>query len=215
MNRGFEFISTLQFIKDLAAFNQSIDEEYFSFIEQKNLQLPTRAKKNSYDISSCINYTLKAGKSAIIPTGLKVFMRSDEVFLLYMRSGIATKYGINLSNQVWIIDSDYCNNKDSEKPLWLVLTNTSDKDFEIKAGEPLCQGLFTKLIIALAYERKGGFGSTTDNINKENDCNIDWDVVKRNTLKAVQKGKARSLLSESLLTDAEIEFVLDMMDGDE
>ena len=79
--------------------------------------------------------------------------------VLRARSGLASKHGITLLNGVGTIDADY---RDEVKVL---LWNTSNEDFQIRAGDRIAQ-----LIMSLSYRipaipcrqvtRQGGFGST-------------------------------------------------------
>ena len=51
---------------------------------------------------------IKAGKVATIPLGFKIDTKEAEVgMFLFIRSGIACKYGLILINSVGVIDSDY------------------------------------------------------------------------------------------------------------
>ena len=68
--------------------------------EDKGINLPVRKTKNSaaYDIEAAEDFLLpsfKLGmKPSLIPTGLKVYMQSDEVLMLYPRSSGPKKQGI-------------------------------------------------------------------------------------------------------------------------
>ena len=132
--------------------------------------LPTRSTKKSagYDIRSLEEYTLKPGESKVFSTGLKVSMNDDEVLYLYSRSSIGYKYDVSLSNSVGVIDSDFYNNEDNEGHFKIKLINHGNKDFEVKIGDRIAQGVFMKYLIVdneeeIVNERKGGIGST----NKE------------------------------------------------
>lgn len=153
--RKFEKISKEQFMKDVDL------EPLYDVIE-----IPVRGTKNSagYDIKSAGHYVLKPGETIKIPTGLKVCMEPDEVFLMFIRSSIATKHDVVLTNNVGVIDADYYNNPDNEGHFWIVLRNNGKEVFEINNGDRLCQGIFVKYGItdddATVTEREGGFGST-------------------------------------------------------
>lgn len=60
------------------------------------------------------------------------------------------------------------NNSNNEGHDWLKLQNEDDKDYIVKKGDAICQGIFTKFLTVdneekIINERKGGLGST----NKE------------------------------------------------
>lgn len=153
--RKFERISKEQFMNDV-----NLEPLY------DTVQIPVRGTKNSagYDIKAIGHYVLKPGETIKIPTGLKVSMEPDEVFLMFIRSSIATKYDVVLTNNVGVIDADYYDNADNEGHFWIVLRNNGKEVFEIENGARLCQGIFVKYAITnddvALTERAGGFGST-------------------------------------------------------
>ena len=74
---------------------------------RENAKLPTRATEGSagYDLYACIDkpLTLKAGETAIIPTGIAIGLDDPHyAAFIYSRSGIAIKHGIGLLNSVGI-----------------------------------------------------------------------------------------------------------------
>lgn len=158
--RKFEKISFEQFKKDI----KDDKELYDSYL------LPKRSTKKSagYDIRSMEEYTLKPGESKAFTTGLKVSMNDDEVLYIYGRSSLGYKYDVTLSNSVGVIDSDYYNNPDNEGHFKVKLINHGNKDFEVKIGDRIAQGVFMKYLTVddeeeIINERTGGIGST----NKE------------------------------------------------
>ena len=136
--RRFEKISFEQFKKDV-----SEDEELY-----KSYALPKRETKTSagYDFFALNDFTLKPNEIMKIPTGVKVQMEDDDVLLLVDRSSMGFKYNVRLCNQVGVIDADYYNNKDNEGHMWIRIQNEGDKDFVVKKGEGMCQGLFVKYL---------------------------------------------------------------------
>ena len=158
--RKFEKISFKQFKKDV-----SNNKELY-----ESITLPKRSTSHSagYDIKSIINVTIKPGESTIIKTGLKVDMNETEVLYIFDRSSLGFKYDVFLSNSVGVIDSDYYNNEDNEGHIQIKLINMGKKDFEVKIGDRIAQGVFMEYL-TVDYEekidkkRKGGIGST----NKE------------------------------------------------
>lgn len=153
--RRFDKISPVQFGRDFE------DTTLYNTIQK-----PTRSTKKSagYDIRAVGDYVIDVGDVAKIPTGLKVAMEDNEVFLMFIRSSIATKFGITLTNNVGVIDADYYNNPDNEGHFWLVLRNEGTEPFRIKNGDRLAQGIFVEYKITddddADSDRVGGFGST-------------------------------------------------------
>lgn len=155
--RKFEKVSYTEYKKEV---NGSIDE-YNSY------NIPRRKTKNSagYDFESIIDFVLKPGESKKIPLGIKATMNNDEALMIYVRSSSGFKYNVRICNQVGIIDSDYYGNKDNEGHIFIKLVNEGDKDYIVKKGDAICQGVFTKFLTIdneeeIKEERVGGIGST-------------------------------------------------------
>lgn len=150
MKRGFEVVP------EWARKNENV-EEYI---------LPKRSTKKSagYDIFLVNDIVLKGNESRVVFTDICAYMPDDEVFKIYIRSSIAIKKGIVLTNQVGIIDADYYKNEKNYGNIGLPLTNTTDSTMFIKAGTKVAQGIFEKYYITdddeTNTERKGGMGST-------------------------------------------------------
>ena len=157
MARNFEKISLEQFKKDVVD-NIELYEEYI---------IPKRATKFSagYDFYALYDYVLKPGEIKKIPTGIKARMQEDEVLLLLDRGSMGFKYNVRFCNQIGVIDSDYYNNKENEGHMWIRIQNEGDKDYSVKKGEGMCQGIFIKYLTTdneneIENKRQGGFGST-------------------------------------------------------
>jgi len=156
----FEIVSKEQFFNSLDYENK---EEIYS-----SLKLPKRATKGSagYDFYMPFDLTLEPGKTAKIPTGIRVWMEPNYVLKLYPRSGLGFKYRLQLNNTVGIIDSDYYYS-DNEGHIFAKITNDSNegKTVTLKKGEGFMQGIFVEYGITLDDDttsiRNGGFGSTT------------------------------------------------------
>ena len=69
-------------------------------------------------------------------------MGNDEVLKIYIRSSLAVKHGLTLSNNTGIIDSSYYDNKDNEGNIGISIKNNSGKTYELVAGERIAQGIF-------------------------------------------------------------------------
>ena len=140
MNRGFEILQGY---------------------ENSGIILPTRktAFSAGYDLQAAENVLVSKDKISLVPTGLKAFMLSDEVLLIYIRSSLAVKYGVTLANGVGVIDADYNGH--------IILPVVSFfGEFEIKKGMRIAQGIFQKYLpvdgdkIGVGATRAGRFGST-------------------------------------------------------
>ena len=83
----------------------------------------------------------------MIPTGVKVIMEDDDVLLLLDRSSMGFKYNVRMCNQVGVVDTDYYNNKNNEGHMWIKIQNEGDKDYIVKKGDGMCQGIFTKYLL--------------------------------------------------------------------
>ena len=155
--RYFEKISFNQFKNDV-----SDSKELYDLIE-----LPRRSTKKSagYDIKSIENGIIKPGEYKQFKTGLKVNMNDDEVLYIYSRSSLGYKYGVTMVNSVGVIDADFYNNSDNEGHFSVCLINNGTKDFEVKIGDRIAQGIFSKYLTVdeeaeIKNVRTGGIGST-------------------------------------------------------
>ena len=155
--RKFEKISFEQFKKDIKD-DKNLYNEY---------SLPKRGTKNAagYDFYALYDYTLKPGEIMKIPTGIKVCMEEDDVLFLIDRSSMGFKYNVRMCNQVGVIDADYYNNNDNEGHMWIKIQNEGDKDYIVKKGDAMIQGIFMKYLKVddeeiIENERIGGIGST-------------------------------------------------------
>lgn len=155
--RKFEKISFEQFKKDIKD-----DKELY-----ESYSLPRRSTKNSagYDFYALFDYTLKPKEIMKIPTGIKVSMEKDDVLFLIDRSSMGFKYNVRMCNQVGVVDQDYYNNPNNEGHMWIRIQNEGDKDYVVKKGDAMIQGIFMKYLktdddIESNQERNGGFGST-------------------------------------------------------
>ncbi len=132
------------------------------------IKLPQRATKGSagYDFFSTLDFSLAAGESIKIPTGIRAYIEDGWVLKIYPRSGLGFKFRLQLNNTVGIIDSDYYNS-DNEGHIFIKITNDSKegKSVSVKKGEAFAQGIFLEYGITFDDEadgiRNGGFGSTT------------------------------------------------------
>lgn len=161
----FEKVSFSEFEK---CYKEAISEDAAVQEVYEAIALPKRATAGSagYDFFSTCDVTLQPGESVKIPTGIRAYMESGWVLMLYPRSGLGYRYRMQLANTVGVIDSDYYGS-DNEGHIQIKITNDSreGKALQIKAGDAFAQGVFTEYGITedddVKSIRNGGFGSTS------------------------------------------------------
>lgn len=92
------------------------------------------------DLAACIKHemTLAPGQRARIPCGFAIQLPSAEwVALIFARSGLASKFGIQMANGVGVIDSDYTGE------IQCVLYNAGNQVVTIQPGDRVAQMVFT------------------------------------------------------------------------
>lgn len=104
-------------------------------------------------------------KPYLVPTGIKAYMQDDEFLLLANRSSGPLKRRLVLPNGIGIVDADYYNNEGNEGEIFFQLINFGLRDYHIKKGERIGQGIFMPYLTTDGEEepraqRTGGFGST-------------------------------------------------------
>lgn len=153
--------------------------EIVSRYDKQQIQLPQRQTQFAagYDLQAAKDFlvpsiwrsgalpTPAALKPVLVPTGIKVFLPSDEVLLLVSRSSGPLKRGLVIPNSVGVIDADYYNNPNNEGEIFVQMLNFFSQDYWIHKGERICQGIFTKYLITTddvqsTIKRNGGFGSS-------------------------------------------------------
>ncbi len=157
--RKFEKISWEQWQKDIG----NSKEVY------ENHELPRRETKYSagYDFRSPIDFILKPEETIKIPTGVKIAMNEGEMLMLVVRSSMGIKWNVRMCNQIGIFERDYYNNETNEGHAFLMLQNHGTKDFVVKVGDRIAQGIFTTFLTVEDEEeinvvRTGGIGSTNE-----------------------------------------------------
>lgn len=135
--------------------------------EHKSINLPQRSTAHSagYDFEIAEDLTIEPKAIKQAQTGIKAYMKDDEVLKLYPRSSLPKKFGVTIPNNVGIIDSDYFENKTNDGAIFVQLYNFTDKAQTIKKGTRIAQGIFMHYLKAdddngNTKERQGGFGST-------------------------------------------------------
>ena len=133
----------------------------------EDIQLPSRATSGSagYDFKAPFSFSLNAGDTIKIPTGIRV--KVDEGWWLgcLPRSGLGFKYRLQLDNTMGVIDSDYYYS-DNEGHIFAKITNDnhSGKTLSVKAGSGFLQAIFIPYGVTYSDDakgvRNGGMGST-------------------------------------------------------
>ncbi len=107
--------------------------------------------------------TLKPGKRALIPTGLKMALPEGYEAQIRPRSGLAYRNGITMLNTPGTIDSDY------RGEVKVLAINHGEEEFTINHGDRIAQMVIApiqQIEIQQVYELPktkrggGGFGST-------------------------------------------------------
>lgn len=135
---------------------------------RQNAVLPKRTTDGAagFDLFACIDFDIQIKPREIvkIPTGIAIGIDDKNVVaLIYARSGISIKFGINLANGVGVVDSDY------RGEIIVGLTNITNVAYTIKPNDRIAQMVITPVIIPELLEvssleetirGSGGFGST-------------------------------------------------------
>lgn len=135
--------------------------------EKNDIVIPKRSTKRSagYDFALLEETVIPAMGIVAGKTGLKAYMKDEEVLFIYPRSSLARKRGLMLSNNVGVVDADYYNNPDNDGHIMISLLNFTDKEVVLPKGERVAQGIFQKYLkatneVEVTNSRDGGFGST-------------------------------------------------------
>lgn len=157
MNK-FEKVSFAQYCKDVGG-DADLTAEY------NDIKLPVRATKGSagYDIFLPCSIDLEPGESIKIPTGIRCYLDSDVVLMIFPRSGLGAKNRFIPRNLVAQIDSDYVN-AENEGHIMMFMVNDGDKPLHLDKGKAFVQGIIVPYMTTIddeaTGERTGGFGST-------------------------------------------------------
>jgi dUTP pyrophosphatase len=141
--------------------------------DDRPLKLPTRVGTGGWlpesgspgaagaDLRASEALSIPAGGRAAVPTALRLQLPPGHVGLVWPRSGLALRHGID--TLAGVIDSDY------RGELQVVLVNHGDAAFEIRAGDRVAQ-LLVQRVERVAFVSVGeitdtdrgasGFGST-------------------------------------------------------
>lgn len=128
--------------------------------------VPKRSTKGSagYDFYAPSDITIPAKScTGLIFLNIKAMMPSNIYLQMIIRSSLAVKHNIVLETS-GVIDADYYGNEDNDGNIGIKLRNNGDKDYFIKKGERVAQGVFLQYYLTdddnADGERGGGYGST-------------------------------------------------------
>ena len=163
----FHKVSLEQFTKDFQENSTKTDKEVESLYENV-LTIPVRSSIDSagHDFVITKDIYLAPGESVKIHTGIRAEITRGWVLLVMPRSGLGTRYRVQLNNTIGVIDGDYFYT-DNEGHIIVTITNDSKKAGNIlalHAGDRFLQGLFvpygiTEDDVPLG-KRTGGHGSS-------------------------------------------------------
>ena len=137
-------------------------------LSSNSIALPKYATAASAGVDLCADLKepliVNPGENIKIPTGLAIELPSPHmVGLVFARSGLASRFGVGLTNGVGVIDSDY------RGEIQVLIQNLGSQPVTITPGERIAQMLFMPIFQALFEEvaelqdtprGTGGFGST-------------------------------------------------------
>lgn len=140
-----------------------------SRISQKFSDIPLPEYQTEFssgmDVRAAVEKEMKvqAGKTALVPTNLKMEIPTGYEIQVRPRSGLAVKHGIGILNSPGTIDSDY------RGEIKIILFNYGQEDFFIKRGDRIAQLVIGKVFHVALVETdnlvntkrgEGGFGHT-------------------------------------------------------
>lgn len=176
MKRGFEIVSTKQEQGLQLPQRQTAQAAGYDFAAAEDFTLPSIWKGNFLKVLWKLHEQQKLTatdfqdadaclKPYLVPTGIKAYMQEGEFLLLANRSSGPLKRWLILPNGIGIVDADYYNNEGNEGEIFFQLVNYGLRDYHIKKGERIGQGIFMPYLLADGEQtplaqRTGGFGST-------------------------------------------------------
>lgn len=92
----------------------------------------------AFDLTVIEDGVVPAHGSALLRTGLVFGIPDDHVMLIFARSSLFKKFGLMLTNNVGVLDADYCGPEDE---CLISVWNAGDLTVHIPAGARLAQGL--------------------------------------------------------------------------
>lgn len=162
----FHKVSLEQFTKDFLE-NKDMQDFEIKKVYTDVLSTPVRSSVGSagHDFILTEDISLNPGETVKVLTGIRAEVSEGWYLMLAPRSGLGSKFRMQLNNTVGIIDSDYFE-ADNEGHIMATITNDSNEDkvLTLKAGDRFMQGIFvpygiTEDDVPLG-KRTGGYGSS-------------------------------------------------------
>lgn len=139
-----------------------------------NIVIPERATKDScgYDFACPFDMTITSDRTTMIPTGIRAILDKGTFLMLAPRSSCVKK-GYTMSNNIAVIDGDYCE-ASNEGNIMIAAISTGKVKYAVnfKAGEKIAQGIILPFMTVgdnVETSREGGFGSTDEEPVKEDE----------------------------------------------
>lgn len=159
----FHKVSLSQFIKDCDRLEPTESTKVYEDI----LVLPVRSSEDSagHDFVITEDICLKPGESISISTGIRAQIIPGWVLMIMPRSGLGSKFRMQLNNTIGVIDGDYFN-ADNEGHIKATITNDGleNKNLILSKGDRFLQGVFMPYGITQddnpLGKRTGGHGSS-------------------------------------------------------
>jgi dUTP pyrophosphatase len=134
-------------------------------------KLDPRAVIPAYQTEGAGAFDLTVIEDAVVPTRSSSFLRTglvfgipqDHVMLIFARSSLFKKFGLMLTNNVGVLDADFCGPEDE---CYISVWNPSDLSVHVAAGTRLAQAIILPRPKATFEEgpalgpSRGGWGST-------------------------------------------------------
>lgn len=171
--RGFEIVTAYQENKIKMPVRATHQAAGYDFEAAEDCLVPAiwkallknKQSSNEKDDFSLGEENRRYLKSTLVPTGIKAYMGHDEFLQLANRSSNPIKNQLLLPNGIGVIDSDYYNNESNEGHIYFQFINYGIKDYLIKKGDRIGQGIFLPFLKAdneraTDTNRSGGFGSS-------------------------------------------------------
>lgn len=177
MDRGFEIVS--KYAKDdlTIPYRTTKNAAGYDFESAIDMTIPSIWKINFLKVlwairhqkaidDSKIDAAKKILKPFLIPTGIKAYMKPNEVLIIANRSSNPLKRGLVIPNGIGVIDADYYNNEGNEGEIFVQILNFGITDIKVAKGERIGQGIFMPYLLADQDQsthkqtRSGGFGSS-------------------------------------------------------
>lgn len=186
--RSIQKVSFEQFRSEWKAVFPEYEEEAIKEIYD-DIKIPCRATKGSggYDFFIPNQIELRPGESIKIPTGIRVEILEGWCMLGLPKSGLGSRFRLQLDNTIGLIDEDYYNSKNEGHIIFCITYDKKEfplpkiirvflenilfikkdnklPELTIEKGKAFVQGLIIPYGIVEGDEtvdiRDGGFGST-------------------------------------------------------